>query len=134
MLHQQGVFEVSLNVKVTGLVLPIVNLDLASNVYYELIIINNNEDNDGPQLIASDKVKRVTSGRSRGGARGPRAAPLFWQKKVDNKKTQKEEKPAGQAIFANQFCFNISKKTPSPLRSRSGPAIGNCWSTCKRSQ
>ena len=22
----------------------------------------------------------------------------------------KEEKPAGQAIFANQFCFNLSKK------------------------
>ena len=27
---------------------------------------------------------------------------------------QKEEKPAEQVIFANQFCFNISKKLPPP--------------------
>ena len=42
------------------------------------------------------------------------APPVFWQKK--NEKMQKEEKPAGQAISANRFCFNISKKTaPTPL-------------------
>ena len=34
--------------------------------------------------------------------------PYFGKKKIINKeKMQKEEKPAGQAIFANQFCFNI---------------------------
>ena len=32
------------------------------------------------------------------------------KKKKKNEKTQKEEKPAGQAIFANQ----ISKKTAAP--------------------
>ena len=38
-------------------------------------------------------------------------------------KTQKEEKPAGQAIFANQFCFNISKKTPTPLAQGLDPPL-----------
>ena len=33
-----------------------------------------------------------------------------------------EDKPAGEAIFANQFCFNISKKPAPPLSSRSGSA------------
>ena len=54
------------------------------------------------------------SGGSRGGAWGARPPPLFWQKKKNNEKTQKEKKPAGQAIFANQFCFNISKKPGPP--------------------
>ena len=51
------------------------------------------------------------------GGPGP---PLFWQKKNKKtnkimKKTQKEEQPAGQAIFANQYCFNIAKKPGPPL-------------------
>ena len=51
--------------------------------------------------------------------------PLFWQKKNNDSigKTQKEEKPAGQAIFANQFCFNISKKTPTPLAQGLDPPL-----------
>ena len=52
------------------------------------------------------------SGESREGA------PLILAKKnnKNNEKTQKEEKPAGQAIFANQFCFNISKKRLPQLK------------------
>ena len=33
---------------------------------------------------------------------------LVKKKKKKKKKTKKEEKPAGQAIFANQYCFNIA--------------------------
>ena len=57
--------------------------------------------------------------------KGP-GPPLFWQKNNNNNsigKTQKEEKPAGQAIFANQFCFNISKKTPTPLDQGLDPPL-----------
>ena len=39
---------------------------------------------------------------------GPGPHLILTEKKNYNEKTQKEEKPAGQAIFANQFCFNIA--------------------------
>ena len=61
------------------------------------------------------------SGGSRGGARGARS-PLFWQKKKwNNEITQEEEKPAGEAMLANQFCFNISQKPPPP------PSLAQVW-------
>ena len=44
--------------------------------------------------------------------------------KYNNEKTQKEEKPPGQAIFANQFCFNFSKKPlPPPLAQGLDPPL-----------
>ena len=55
---------------------------------------------------------------------GPgRPAPPYFGKKKLLKKTQKEEKPAGQAIFANQFCFNISKKPSPPLAQGLDPPL-----------
>jgi len=36
---------------------------------------------------------------------------------------QKEEKAAGQAIFTNQFCFNISKKPGPPLAQGLDPPL-----------
>ena len=77
------------------------------------------------RILRVIKEQANISGRSMGGARGPWPTILFWQKKIikqNNEKTEKEEKPAGQAIFANQFCFNISKKPGPPLSSRSGSA------------
>ena len=60
---------------------------------------------------------------SRGGAGGARPpSPLILEKK--NEKTKKEEKPAGQAIFANQFCFNMSKKPPPPAQGLDPPVNG----------
>ena len=69
------------------------------------------------------------SGGSRGGTLGGPGlgpCPLILAKKIkNNEKMQKEEKPAEQAIFANQFCFKISKKLPPPPpSSRSGSATG----------
>ena len=44
---------------------------------------------------------------------------------MKNEKTIEGRKPAGQAIFANQFCFNISKKNrpPPPLAQGLDPPL-----------
>ena len=56
---------------------------------------------------------------------GPVPPLILAKNNKNNEKTQKEEKPAGQAMFANQFCFNISKKPDTHLSSRSGSATGS---------
>ena len=60
------------------------------------------------QYIFSDKIAtEILHKADLGeGPRGARASPLFW---VKEKKSQKEEKPAGQAT---------KKPTPPPLSSR----------------
>ena len=70
----------------------------------------------------------VSSGGSRGGAGRPDPPLIFAEKKINNEKTQKEEKAGGQAIFANQFHLNISKNPGAPLSSRPGSATGECIS------
>ena len=68
-------------------------------------------------LLGIDVITTTVLAASRvfsGGSREAPPPPYFGKKNNNNEKTQKEEKPAGHAIFANRFCFNISKKTGPP--------------------
>ena len=77
-------------------------------------------------MLGNHCLVSIYSGGSRGGFRGTQAPPLFWQTKKNKQnieKTQEEEKPAEQAIFANQFYFNTSKKTAAPLARGLDPPL-----------